>query len=108
LLIFLSNRFAFAPYLDASFQRDLTVELIGTVITLMGSGFAVWAGIHLGEYWSGRVTIKVGHKFDQKRPLKNRAKSYQHRMAFRLLWTAIVVGELRGLLATAIVLIGLL
>jgi protein-S-isoprenylcysteine O-methyltransferase Ste14 len=29
-------------------------------------------------------------------------------MAFRLLGTAIVVGELRGLLATAIVLIGLL
>ena len=45
------------------FVPDTTiVKVTGIVITFLGLGFAVWARVHLGKYWSGNVTIKVEHK----------------------------------------------
>jgi protein-S-isoprenylcysteine O-methyltransferase Ste14 len=40
----------------------------GVVLTAAGLAFAVWARIHLGKYWSGRVTLKVDHRVIQTGP----------------------------------------
>jgi serine phosphatase RsbU (regulator of sigma subunit)/protein-S-isoprenylcysteine O-methyltransferase Ste14 len=34
----------------------------GLLLTAGGIGFAVWARLHLGRYWSGIITLKEGHK----------------------------------------------
>lgn len=34
----------------------------GLLLTAAGIGFAVWARLHLGRYWSGIITLKEGHK----------------------------------------------
>jgi protein-S-isoprenylcysteine O-methyltransferase Ste14 len=34
----------------------------GFALVLLGLGFTVWARRHLGGYWSGKITLKVGHK----------------------------------------------
>jgi protein-S-isoprenylcysteine O-methyltransferase Ste14 len=36
----------------------------------IGLGFAVWARVHLGKYWSGNVTIKVEHKLIRTGPYR--------------------------------------
>jgi protein-S-isoprenylcysteine O-methyltransferase Ste14 len=40
----------------------------GVVLTAAGLAFAVWARVHLGKYWSGRVTLKVDHRVIQTGP----------------------------------------
>ena len=40
----------------------LTIGLTGTIIILLGLGFAVWARVHLGKYWSSMPAIRVDHK----------------------------------------------
>lgn len=32
---------------------------IAVILTIAGLSFAVWARIHLGKYWSGRIALKV-------------------------------------------------
>jgi protein-S-isoprenylcysteine O-methyltransferase Ste14 len=41
---------------------------IGCLITALGLGFAVWARLHLGAYWSGKITIKAGHELIRTGP----------------------------------------
>jgi protein-S-isoprenylcysteine O-methyltransferase Ste14 len=46
------------------------IKISGVLITCLGLGFAVWARVHLGKYWSGNVTIKVEHKLIKTGPYK--------------------------------------
>jgi protein-S-isoprenylcysteine O-methyltransferase Ste14 len=48
-------------------QTALTVG-IGLAFTAAGLCFAVWARMHLGKYWSGRITLKVDHRVIQTGP----------------------------------------
>jgi protein-S-isoprenylcysteine O-methyltransferase Ste14 len=40
----------------------LPLPSVGVVLTAASLGLAVWARVHLGAYWSGRITIKEGHQ----------------------------------------------
>lgn len=42
--------------------------MTGVVLTWLGIGLALWARWHLGQYWSGRVTIKEGHELIRTGP----------------------------------------
>jgi protein-S-isoprenylcysteine O-methyltransferase Ste14 len=37
------------------------VDAAGDVVTGLGLAFAIWARLHLGRQWSGRVEVKQGH-----------------------------------------------
>ncbi len=51
------------PALDwGHLHHCIPVAWLGVLITLAGQGFAVWARIHLGKYWSGTVALKENHK----------------------------------------------
>ena len=51
------------PAIDWGRWHDsAAIAWIGTVITLAGQAFAVWARIHLGKYWSGTVALKENHR----------------------------------------------
>ncbi|MBS2027352.1 MAG: isoprenylcysteine carboxylmethyltransferase family protein [Deltaproteobacteria bacterium] len=47
---------------------DATSGAIGLAISSAGIGFAIWARMHLGKYWSGAITLKDGHKLIQSGP----------------------------------------
>ena len=38
------------------------VRTVGIFLTFVGAGIAIWARYSLGQYWSGRVTLKVDHQ----------------------------------------------
>ena len=41
---------------------------ITVILDVVGLSFAVWARLHLGKYWSGRITLKVDHRVIQTGP----------------------------------------
>jgi protein-S-isoprenylcysteine O-methyltransferase Ste14 len=42
----------------------------GDAITFFGLLFTVWARVHLGLYWSGEITLKVGHRLIRTGPYR--------------------------------------
>jgi protein-S-isoprenylcysteine O-methyltransferase Ste14 len=47
---------------------SLVIEVLGTVLTILGLCFTVWARVHLGRYWSGIITLKQGHRLIRTGP----------------------------------------
>lgn len=103
----LSNWRGFGPLLWRFLPDNIEVRLIGIVILFLGLGFAVWARIHLGQYWSGHVSIKAEHKLIQTGPYKIVRNPIYTGMLFGFIGTAIVIGEIRAWLAIALALSGL-
>lgn len=48
--------------------RGMRVVELGVALTWIGIAIALWARWHLGQYWSGRVTIKEDHKLIRTGP----------------------------------------
>ncbi|HKS75409.1 MAG TPA: isoprenylcysteine carboxylmethyltransferase family protein [Terriglobales bacterium] len=44
------------------------LAIAGIVLTWTGIAVAIWARRHLGEYWSGRITLKEDHKLIRTGP----------------------------------------
>jgi protein-S-isoprenylcysteine O-methyltransferase Ste14 len=44
------------------------LAVAGVVLTWMGIAIALWARWHLGQYWSGRITLKENHKLIRSGP----------------------------------------
>lgn len=77
--------------------------LAGAVIAAAGLGFAVWARRHLGEYWSGAITLKEGHRLIRSGPYALVRHPIYTGIIFAMLGTAIALDQYRGLLALAII-----
>jgi len=48
--------------------HTVALRLVGAVLIWFGIAVAIWARWHLGQYWSGRVTIKEDHKLIRTGP----------------------------------------
>jgi protein-S-isoprenylcysteine O-methyltransferase Ste14 len=64
---------------------------IGLLVTCAGLGFAIWARVHLGTFWSGLPAIRVDHKIIRTGP-------------YRIVRHPIYAGILLGVTGTAIAL----
>jgi len=50
------------------FPRSDALRALSVVLVWAGIALAIWARWHLGQYWSGRVTIKEDHKLIRTGP----------------------------------------
>ncbi|HEX3625238.1 MAG TPA: isoprenylcysteine carboxylmethyltransferase family protein [Verrucomicrobiae bacterium] len=75
---------------------------LGAAVTLAGLGFAVWARIHLGRYWSGAITLKEGHRLIRSGPYQFVRNPIYTGILTGLAGTAIALGQVSGLIALAI------
>jgi len=64
--------------------------LAGVALTWIGVGIAIWARWHLGQYWSGRVSLKEGHRLIRTGP-------YAH--VRHPIYSGIILAALGGALA---------
>jgi protein-S-isoprenylcysteine O-methyltransferase Ste14 len=65
-LIFHGGRpWIYGSLFDSTWPRD-----VGAVMTIAGLLFAVWGGRHLGQYWSGIITLKEGHRLIRTGPYR--------------------------------------
>ena len=76
---------------------------LGATVTLAGLGFAVWARIHLGRFWSGAITLKEGHRLIRSGPYQFVRNPIYTGIIAGVAGTAIAIGKISGLVALAII-----
>ena len=104
LLIFW-RRAAFG-FLSARSVPDISLlAYAGFVATLIGLAIAIWARVHLGQYWSDKVVLKIDHQLIRSGPYAYMRHPIYSGVLLGVLGTALVLGEWRGLLAFVILLV---
>jgi protein-S-isoprenylcysteine O-methyltransferase Ste14 len=87
---------------------NVALSITGAIILFGGFGLAIWARIHLGQYWSGWVSIKKNHKLIQSGPYRAVRHPIYTGILTAFLGTALIIGEIRVWLAIDLVLTGFL
>ena len=100
----LSDRRADFGWLATRFVPDtLEVAWAGVAVMAVGLAVAIWARLHLGTNWSGTVTLKEGHELIRTGPYRNIRHPIYTGILVGFLGNAIVNGQVRGLVALAII-----
>lgn len=81
------------------------LALAGFSLFLAGLGIAVWARIHLGQYWSDKVMLQADHRLICSGPYAHMRHPIYSGVLLGIGGTALILGEGRGLLAFALMLI---
>ena len=74
------------------------IVYLGLLLTAGGIGFAIWARVHLGRYWSGLITLKEGHKVIRTGPYRWVRHPIYTGWLVGMLGSAILAGTLDGFL----------
>jgi protein-S-isoprenylcysteine O-methyltransferase Ste14 len=82
------------------------VGAAGVAVTVLGVGLAIWARWHLGENWSGTVTVKEGHELILTGPYRAIRHPIYTGMLIAMGGTALALGQIRGLIALGITIVG--
>lgn len=80
-------------------------EIMGVIICMAGVAFAIWARRTLGTNWSAKVTLKKEHELVQSGPYSIVRHPIYTGFEMATLGPAIVVGQLKGFVALAIIFI---
>jgi len=103
-----TNRFQ-GTWLGTAILRPSIAQFwIGAAVTVLGLGFSVWARVHIGEYWSGNVTLKEGHRLIRSGPYALVRHPIYTGILFGIIGSAIAIDQPRGVLAVAVVFISFL
>ncbi len=78
----------------------------GLAITLGGAVFAIWARLYIGRNWSVNVTVKQDHELVRGGPYAVVRHPIYSGLLLAVLGTAVAFGEVRGLIAFVMALIG--
>jgi protein-S-isoprenylcysteine O-methyltransferase Ste14 len=73
-------------------------------LALIGLAVAIWARVHLGQYWSDKVVLKVDHQLIRSGPYAYMRHPIYSGVLLGVAGTALLLGEWRGVLAFAILL----
>ncbi len=75
----------------------------GAAMLILGIGFAIWARVHLGQNWSGHVTLKAGHRLIRSGPYALVRHPIYTGILLAVIGTATAVDDYAGVLAVLIV-----
>lgn len=92
----------FGPLDRKLWPQNVFTFWTGAAVMLAGLGFAVWARIHLGKFWSGAITLKEGHRLIRSGPYRLVRNPIYTGILTGVAGTAIALGNVRGLVALAI------
>lgn len=84
-------------------QQMAPISYAGFAVTLAGLAIAVWARIHLGQYWSDKIVLKVDHQLIRSGPYAYMRHPIYSGVLLGVAGTGLVVGECRA--ATAFMLL---
>jgi len=79
---------------------------LGSALSFLGVGFAIWARYHIGKYWSSTVSLREGHELIRTGPYARIRHPIYTGMLLAVFGTALAVGRYRALFAFVIVLLG--
>jgi protein-S-isoprenylcysteine O-methyltransferase Ste14 len=106
-MLLYSDRFALGPLGWRFVPEGTLVWAPGIVLTYIGAGLAIWARYSLGQYWSGRVTLKEDHQLIRFGPYAYVRHPIYSGLLLAMAGTALVVGEWRAVVAFLLALVEL-
>jgi protein-S-isoprenylcysteine O-methyltransferase Ste14 len=77
----------------------------GFSLFLAGLGIAIWARVHLGQYWSDKVMLQADHRLICSGPYSHMRHPIYSGVLLGIGSTALILGEWRGLLAFVLMLL---
>jgi protein-S-isoprenylcysteine O-methyltransferase Ste14 len=87
-------------------HRTLASPIVGSILTWMGIGLAIWARYHLAEYWSARITIKEDHQLIRTGPYARLRHPIYSGIILAAIGSAVVIDQWRCVLGVCLVLTG--
>ncbi len=93
-----STRLRLGPLGLRFLPESALVQNLGIFLTFVGAAFAIWARYSLGQYWSGRVTLKVDHQLIRSGPYAYVRHPLYAGLLLAMAGAALVVGEWHALL----------
>jgi protein-S-isoprenylcysteine O-methyltransferase Ste14 len=77
----------------------------GVLLTWAGIAFAIWARVHIGQYWSARITLKEDHKLISTGPYAFVRHPIYTGLLTATVGTTLAIGRWQGLVGLAIILV---
>jgi protein-S-isoprenylcysteine O-methyltransferase Ste14 len=102
-----SDRLGFGPLGWRFVPESGVVWAPGIFLTFLGAGLAIWARYSLGQYWSGRVTLKEDHQLIRFGPYAYIRHPIYSGLILAMAGTALVIGEWRAVVAVLLALVEL-
>lgn len=87
-------------------HRTLASAIVGSIITWMGIGLAIWARYHLAENWSARVTIKQDHQLIRTGPYARLRHPIYSGLILAAIGSAVVIDQWRCVLGVCLIVTG--
>lgn len=87
-------------------HRTLASAIVGSILTWMGIGLAIWARYHLAEYWSARITIKEDHQLIRTGPYARLRHPIYSGIILAAIGSAVVIDQWRCVLGVCLILTG--
>jgi protein-S-isoprenylcysteine O-methyltransferase Ste14 len=88
------------------FPRTIAVVAVGIGLTWVGLGIAIWARYHLGQFWSGRITLKEGHQLIRTGPYARLRHPIYTGLDLAAIGTALVINRWRCVIGVVVIMIG--
>ncbi|HTF80690.1 MAG TPA: isoprenylcysteine carboxylmethyltransferase family protein [Cytophagales bacterium] len=86
----------------------VALEYTAFIGMLLGLGLMIWSRVALGRNWSGRIAIKEDHQLITTGPYAVARHPMYTGFIIAFFCTAILLGEVRGVLAFLILIVGIL
>jgi protein-S-isoprenylcysteine O-methyltransferase Ste14 len=88
------------------FNRSYASGVIAVALTWAGIALAIWARVHLGQYWSGRITIKENHKLIRTGPYARLRHPIYSGLDLAVIGSAIAIDRWRCVAGVCVIILG--
>jgi len=86
--------------------RSFAIGVTAVALTWAGVALAIWARWHLGQYWSGRITIKEGHKLIRTGPYARLRHPIYSGLDLAAIGSALAIGRWRCIVGVCVIIVG--
>jgi protein-S-isoprenylcysteine O-methyltransferase Ste14 len=88
------------------FARSYATGITGVILTWSGIALAIWARVHLGKYWSGRITIKEDHRLIRTGPYARLRHPIYSGLGLAAIGSAIAIDRWRCVAGVGVIIVG--
>ena len=86
--------------------RTYALAVAGVALTWTGLALALWARLHLGQYWSARITLKEHHKLIRTGPYAHFRHPIYSGIDLAALGSALVIDRWRCVVGVGLIVLG--
>ena len=88
------------------FHRSYVASVSAVTLSWAGIALAIWARWHLGQYWSGRITIKEDHKLIRTGPYTRLRHPIYSGLDLAVIGSAIAIDRWRCVVGVCVIIVG--